>query len=99
MNESSKVESAVSQKRVKLHLFEPSHRKIWTVVGRSKEHWLDPENDYCSCPSYYFGALKGKNYCYHLESLRIARKENQFEVISFSDEEYGNVITGIIHDL
>jgi len=100
MNEGSqKIESVVSQKRVKLHLFEPSQRKIWTVVGRGKEHWLDPESEYCSCPSYYFGILNGKSGCYHLDSLRIAKKENQFETIYFSDEEYGDFIAGLISDL
>jgi predicted nucleic acid-binding Zn finger protein len=80
-----RIESLVSEKRVKLHIFEPSQRKIWTVVGKGKEHWLDPDGEYCSCPGYYFGKLSGKILCYHLESVIIAKKENRFEKIIFSD--------------
>jgi len=43
-----KINSLLSEKRVKLHLFEPSNRKIWTVVGMDKEYWFDPELDFCS---------------------------------------------------
>ena len=37
---SDRVESLVSEKRVKKHVFDPSKREIWTVVGKGKEHWL-----------------------------------------------------------
>ena len=36
--EPDRIEQLVSEKRVKLHLFEPSQRKIWTVVGKGEEH-------------------------------------------------------------
>ncbi len=36
-----KIDSVISENRVKLHIFEPSQRKIWTVVGKEKEYWLD----------------------------------------------------------
>jgi len=94
-----RIESLISEKRVKLHIFEPSQRQVWTVVGKTKEHWLDPESDYCSCPAYYFGRLAGKNFCYHLESVLLAKKENKFEKIVFSDEEYSEFLTGLISDL
>ena len=97
--DSERIESVVSEKRVKLHLFEPSQRKIWTVVGKGKEHWLDPDAEYCSCLGYYFGRLIGKTTCYHLESVSLAKKENKIETIRFSDEEYGHFISGLISDL
>ena len=100
MTESSdRVESLVSEKRVKLHVFEPSQREIWTVVGKGKEHWLDPESEFCSCPGYYFGRLSGKKSCYHLESVLLAKKENKLEKIVFSDEEYVKFLAGLISDL
>ncbi len=100
MNKSSdRIESLVSEKRVKLHVFEPSQREIWTVVGKGKEHWLDPEGEYCSCPGYYFGRLSGKKSCYHLDSVLLAKKENKLEKIVFSDEEYAEFIEGLISDL
>lgn len=98
-NDSERIESIVSEKRVKLHLFEPSKRKIWTVVGKGKEHWLDPDAEYCSCPGYYFGRLNRKSTCYHLESAYLAKKENKVETIIFSDDEYDDFISGLISDL
>jgi predicted nucleic acid-binding Zn finger protein len=94
-----RIESLVSEKRVKLHIFEPSQREIWTVVGKGKEHWLDPDGEYCSCPGYYFGKLSGKILCYHLESVILAKKENRFEKIIISDEEYVEFLAGLIPDL
>ena len=96
---SDRIEALVSEKRVKFHIFEPSQREIWTVVGKGKEHWLDPEGEYCSCPGFYFGKLSGKNLCYHLESALLAKKENKFEKIIFSDDEYIEFLTGLISDL
>ena len=94
-----RIESLVSEKRVKLHVFEPSQREIWTVVGKGKEHWLDPDSVYCSCPGYYFGKLSGKKSCYHLDSVVLAKKENKFEKVIFSDDEYVEFLASLIPDL
>lgn len=100
MNETTeRIESLVSQKRIKLHVFEPSNRKIWTVVGKSEEHWLDPESHFCSCQAYYFGRINAKDDCYHLEAQKLAEKQTKFEIIKFSDEEYLDFIKSIIKDL
>lgn len=93
------LETIVSEKRVKLHVFEPSGRKIWTVVGKGEEHWVDPESNFCSCPAFYFGQLHGKTLCYHLDSLSLAVKEDKVEKISFSDEEFSDFLAGLISDL
>ena len=97
--DSGRIESVVSEKRVKLHIFEPSKRKIWTVVGKGKEHWLDPDAEYCSCIGYYFGRLNEKTTCYHLESVYLAKRENKIETIVFSDDEYDDFLSGLISDL
>ena len=97
--DSERIQSVVSEKRVKLHIFEPSQRKIWTVVGKAAEHWLDPEAEYCSCSGYYFSRLNGKSFCYHLESVYLAKKENKTEIIKFSDEEYDDFVSGLVFDL
>ncbi|MGV7226417.1 MAG: hypothetical protein ACQ9CV_05815 [Nitrosopumilus sp.] len=94
-----RVQSIVSEKRVKLHIFEPSQRKIWTVVGKGEEHWIDPEANYCSCPGFYFGKLNGKAACYHLESAQLARTQNLVEKIIFSDDEFSDFLLGLISDL
>ena len=97
--DSERIESVVSEKRVKLHFFGPSQRKIWTVVGKGKEYWVDPFACYCSCPGFYFGKLNKKNTCYHLESVHLAQKQNNFEQITFSDDEFADFISGLISDL
>ena len=95
----ARIQTLVSEKRVKLHIFEPTKRKIWTVVGKNNEHWIDPDCGYCSCPGFYFGKLNGKTTCYHLESARFAQKENQVEIIVFSDDEFSDFLSTIISDL
>jgi len=97
--DSERIQSIISEKRVKLHLFEPSQRKIWTVVGLGEEHWIDPDGGYCSCPGFYFGKLNGKTACYHLESVSLARKDDQIETIIFSDDEFSDFLSGLISDL
>ncbi len=94
-----RIRSLVSEKRVKLHIFEPSQRKIWSVVGKGEEHWIDPDCNYCSCPGFYFGKLNGKMICYHLESAQLARNENKAEEIIFSDDEFFDFLRGLISDL
>jgi|TARA_B100000959_G_scaffold179499_1_gene187777 predicted nucleic acid-binding Zn finger protein len=97
--DSDRIEVLVSEKRVKLHIFEPTQRKIWTVVGKGEEHWVDPDANYCSCPGFYFGKLNGKTICYHLESVELAKKENKIEQIIFSDDEFSDFLFGLISDL
>ena len=94
-----RIDSIVDERRVKLHLFNPSKREIWTVVGKAKEHWIDPISKFCSCSGYYFGMIKNKTPCYHLESISKAKKENKFEIIEFIDDEYESFISGIVSDL
>ena len=98
-DDSDRIQMMVDEKRIKLHLFEPSQRKIWTVVGKGEEHWIEPDLNYCSCPGYYFAKLNGKNTCYHLESAKPAIESNSFEQIVFSDEEFSDFIFGVVSDL
>lgn len=95
----NKKEIIVSEKRTKLHVFEPSQRKIWTVVGMGREYWLDPEFDFCSCEGYYFGRLKGKKLCYHLDSIKQAKQENNIETVLFSDDEYPDFLKSLVAEL
>ena len=88
------IDSLLSEKRIKLHLFEPSNRKIWTVVGMDKEYWFEPDLDFCSCPGYYFN-----NECYHLDNFPLAMSQNQIESTTFSDDEYGPFIGSLLSEL
>ena len=95
-----KIKLSVYSGRVKLHIFEPSKRKIWTIVCKEKEHWLDPDIGFCSCSGYYFSKMSdNKKECYHLESIRLAEKEKKTELIKFSDDEFGDFLKGLISDL
>ena len=96
---SEKIRETIDQKRVKLHVFEPSNRNVWTVVGTGEEYWVEPELKFCACAGFYFSRLNGKEGCYHLESLKTAISEKQFETIKFSDEEYGDFIESLISEL
>ena len=95
-----KIKSSVSSRSVKLHLFEPSKRKIWTIVGKEKELWLDPTIGFCSCSGYYFSKMSdNKKECYHLETVRLAEKKQKTELIKFNDNEFGDFLKGLISDL
>jgi predicted nucleic acid-binding Zn finger protein len=89
----------ISEKRVKLHIFEPSQRQIWTVVGMGKEYWLAPEFEFCSCDGYYFGRAKGIRSCYHLESAKMAQKQGTIEITKFSDDEYVDFLKSLVAEL
>lgn len=97
--ETEKRDNVISERRVKLHVFEPSMRQIWTVVGKGEEHWLAPEFGYCSCQGYYFGRLKDKKPCYHLELVKLAKEQDDIETVIFSDEEYSDFVHSIIDEL
>jgi predicted nucleic acid-binding Zn finger protein len=43
--------------------------------------------------------LKNKKPCYHIDSLEIAKKEEQYECIKFSDNEFESFMFGVINDL
>jgi len=89
-----KIDSLLSEKRIKLHIFEPSDRKIWTVVGTDKEYWFDPDLDFCSCPGYYFN-----NECYLFVNFPFSISQNQIESTTFSDDEYGPFIGSLLSEL
>ena len=89
-----KIDSLLSEKRIKLHIFEPSNRKIWTVVGTEKEYWFDPDLAFCSCPGYYFN-----NESYHLDFFTVAKTKNQIELTTFSDDEYESFISSMLSEL
>ena len=94
-----KIKLSVYSGRVKLHIFEPSKRKIWTIVGKEKEHWLEPEMQFCSCSGFYFGMIKSNKPCYHIDSVKIAQEKKQYEIIEFSDDEFENFMLSIVNDL
>jgi predicted nucleic acid-binding Zn finger protein len=74
---------------VKRHVFLPSGRCIYSVVGSNADELLDPEKSFCSCESYFYGVLSGKiKYCYHILSYKIAVESGLVDEVRFDDEEY-----------
>ena len=97
--EQSNIEFVVSSNGVKLHLFEPSNRKIWTVVGKENEHWLDMDLRYCSCEDYYYNAMEKGRQCYHLQAVQIAIGQDKVEIIKFHDSEFESFIAALVQDM
>ncbi len=96
----SKVEDVVKAGRVKRHIFKPSGREIWTVVGSRIDHYVDLEQPYCSCKDFYYNLIRGlEQTCYHIEAARIATQTNTYCEITFSDEEYQDLLKAILNDL
>lgn len=86
--------------RVKLHLFEPSMRRIMTVVGKQDEHWVDIGLRFCSCSGFYFATTRGAMPdCYHLKSSRIASGEGTIDVIRFDDAEFDGFVHALLHEM
>ncbi|MDE1862384.1 MAG: hypothetical protein KGI33_05680 [Thaumarchaeota archaeon] len=83
---------------VKLHHFEPSGRKVWTVVGKENEHWLEPDLDFCSCEDFYFKIMSTGGECYHLKAVQSAKERNKIEIVKFSDSEFESFITALVRD-
>ncbi len=80
--------------------FLPSGRRLFTVVGRLGDEFIDPDKPYCSCSNFYFRVLGGReDTCYHLLSYRIAAKTGMTQVVEFSDEEYAPYLAASMNDV
>jgi len=85
---------------VKRHIFSPSGRVIYTVVGRDNEEFIDPGRPFCSCNNFFFKVLSGEaELCYHLLSYGMASESKNLDTISFSDEEYAPLLSAISRDI
>jgi predicted nucleic acid-binding Zn finger protein len=83
---------------IKVHVFRPSGRKVYTVIGKAKEYWTAPDLDFCSCRSYYFGGLSSGKPCYHLIGVRKVIRQKSFAALYFLDHDYDSFIMAIISD-
>lgn len=96
--ESERIEGAVASGSVKMLRFQPSGKKLWTVIGKDSEYWTDPDLGFCSCKDYYFNTLSKGDPCYHLKSVQLAIEDGRAEKIEFSDDEYAQVLQAIADD-
>jgi len=91
---------AVLEGRVKRHVFTPSGRVVYTVVGRSGDEFIDPERPFCSCQHFFFSVLGGKDrICYHLLASSIAAETHRSAQTDFHDEEFRDFLKLLTHDL
>ena len=96
----SKAEETALHGCVKMHIFSPSGRVIYTVVGRSEEEFIDPSKPFCSCKDFFFGVLGGRNEtCYHLLSYEIAKEASRLDRIVLHDEEFGSFVGLLANDI
>lgn len=85
---------------VKRHLFSPSGRVLYTVVGRSGDEFIDAEKPFCSCAHYFFRVLGGRDQiCYHLLAHEIARESGLYHEVEFDDSEFGTFVELLTLDL
>lgn len=94
----NRIETKVNSGAVKLHIFEPSGRKLWTVVGKDNEHWTDLDLEFCSCKNYYYKTLSNFGTCYHLKSVQQAKAKNEYVSIIFDDSEYVGFVSALLSD-
>lgn len=89
----------VERRHVKLHIFQPSGRELWTVVGMDGDRWVDGSQPYCSCRHFYYKVLRGKDEtCYHLLALRMAKMLKIYDIIELNDVEYPIFLKYLLKD-
>ncbi len=85
---------------VKRHLFLPSGRAVYTVVGSNADELIEPESSFCSCESYFYGVLSGKaKQCYHVLGYRIADEAGLVREVRFDDEEFDGFLRLLASDV
>ena len=95
-----KAADAVLDGCVKKHVFSPSGRVLFTVVGRSGDEFIDPEKPFCSCRHFFFRVLGGRDRtCYHLLAYEMAKEAQSFDRVEMHDEEFGVFLRLLASDL
>jgi predicted nucleic acid-binding Zn finger protein len=87
---------------VKKHVFLPSGRSVYTVVGSNADEFIDPDKAYCSCESYFYRVLSDKaKQCYHMLGYKVASESGLVSEVEFADEEYDTFMrllaTDVLH--
>jgi predicted nucleic acid-binding Zn finger protein len=102
---SQKAQTSVEELAVKFHLFAPSGREIWTVVGADCDFIVhynssNSKRSFCSCDDYHFRVLGGSiSECYHLMAVKKAIEQTRFSKIVFHDDEYEGFLRALLTDI
>lgn len=95
-----KAIKVVEENGVKLHKFYPSKREIWMVIGKEGNHYVDITQPFCSCEHFYYKVIGRKDeLCYHILSLKMAKKINRFKTIYFDDVKYAPFLENLLEDI
>ncbi|MDG6905941.1 MAG: hypothetical protein JRN20_09175 [Nitrososphaerota archaeon] len=99
-----KARKLVEGEGVRLNVFLPGGRRVWTVTGHECEYLVDfehkKEKTYCSCDDFHFRVLSGKvAECYHLVAAKRAKDEERYSVVERKDEDYGDFMTRLLSEI
>lgn len=86
--------------RVVKHVFLPSGRELWTVVGRD-EYLILAQELACSCKDSIFKVLRGELFkpCKHVREYLRRLYTNDYDVVKGLDEELVTLIKVISDDI
>jgi predicted nucleic acid-binding Zn finger protein len=105
LHRQEKAQKVLSNLGVKLQIFKPSGRELWTVVGTDGDFIVDYEPSarrppYCSCQDFHFRVLSGAvSECYHLIAIKQARAQQLHSTVIFADEEYEGFLRALLQDV
>jgi predicted nucleic acid-binding Zn finger protein len=90
----TKALQALEEGRVRKHVFSPSGRLIWTVVGEEREYQILPLATFCSCNDFYFRVLSHEaSLCYHLLAQKIAEALDRYVLLAGDDGDYTTLLS------
>jgi predicted nucleic acid-binding Zn finger protein len=90
----TKALQALDEGRVRKHVFSPSGRLVWTVVGEEREYQILPLATFCSCNDFYFRVLSHEAFlCYHLLAQKIAEALDRFVLLAGDDGDYSTLLS------
>jgi len=94
-----KAERLVEAGCVKHHVFTPSGRELWTVVGSRGDLVVDDSPPFCACIHFNYRVLKDRDdTCVHLVALELAKKTGSHRELRLDDEEYGQLLRYLLRD-
>ena len=90
----TKALQAIEEGRVRKHVFSPSGRLVWTVVGEEREYQILPLATFCSCNDFYFRVLSHEaSLCYHLLAQKIAEALDRYVLLAGDDGDYTTLLS------
>jgi predicted nucleic acid-binding Zn finger protein len=92
----TKALQALDDGRVRKHVFSPSGRVVWTVVGEEREYQILPLATFCSCNDFYFRVLSHDAFlCYHLLAQKLADALDRYVLVAEGDGGYSTLLAAL----